>query len=106
MSDWWIWDCEDFKSEYECGEADAGCCCGYIINLLLTSRKQKKRLPCYIYIDIYTGWPISNRTDYFFNCSLIRRKLALIFLPHILDGIGQKCQEAKIFRCGSMFQNV
>ncbi len=36
----------------------------------------------------------------------MRRKLGLMFLPHILDDINQRHQEAKIFRCGSLFQNV
>jgi hypothetical protein len=45
-----------------------------------------------VHIDmhIYTGVSISNRTDYFSNSSLMRRKLNLKFLPQILDDIGQR----------------
>ena len=60
----------------------------------------------FININIYTGVSISNRTDYFFSCSLMHRKLGLIFLPHILDEIGRRCYEAKMSRCSSLLQNV
>ncbi len=36
----------------------------------------------------------------------MRRKLGLIFLPHILDDIGRRYYGAKMSRCSSLLPNV